>query len=1045
MIEAVDKIYTIFKINVTNVATPVKVNIGFVYNWGDGPDIWNPKEAQSEHKYAKPGIYTLKIKPSSKFVYTYDKQSFTQTGVHINDTNTKNMVIGLLNIGTGTNSIYRLCQDFVNLTESCRTIPEGVVYGMEAFINCSKLTRSFDKLPESMRNSTRMYCKCSSLEKAPKFPSNIKYVDQTFEDCASLIEGSDLPDTVVSAYAIHNGNRKLKYPIRLSGSSITYRYAFLNCESLLEMPDMPVGVPQTCDLESAFQNSGITFTKKIPNHINALKATFRFCKNLTKITNLPLALRDVQNCFYGCSSLERINIDYSDLPNLTNTSYMFSGCSKLTNVITGTPAIKSMKANLMYENTNLQSVTTALHTTVGLENCSGCYNGTDPKYVDGKPGNIYDFPNKIGGTNSFVTIKLNIAEDGGTFAFKKGICYSWGDGTTINEEVSELSHVYEKKGEYIVQIRPMDEIVQSENPGPTEPNPDTETSETTQSENPDAEANETGQSENPDSAESTEPKPNPIAETNKVVQLGDPTLTEPDPNVKAIEEMLYIPADIVLANLCKNCSNLKKVSSLKHCIKGDLTSIFENCKSLTEVPELNCDVIQNMNKAFAGTIIENVKIEKLPVIETISGAFSNCSNLKSLNIKMGPNLTNIDSLASNCNLLARVKLDLLQCSKEINASRIFENTSNLRPDKIQIDCEPTLKMDFSYAFYNNNFLTDYKINFIPTNMMQCFTSDKAAIYSRKDNSIQVMKNGLSNEAHTNSTLEEHKNELDSPQCIQKVHKYWEKFPELETKIIDGVNASNYCYKYCENINTFVDCNTNEETFGSLGLIPASWGGWFDTNKSVIGIQIPSGKTIHINNVSSSWIDYGDPLKTVTKEASNTYSRGGKFFLIFEGDFDIDPRSRKYVTEVCNLLPNVKTFGKDGFSDYPNLRYCCKVIENTEGNYSKYFENCCHLYNVPKIPDNAVNIDRMFTGTKITDPPTIPNSVTSMESTFDECRKLQSDTVIPNAVKNCNFAFRNCSAIKVVVGNWSSGAYASDFKKIACYRGVSATGIPEDWK
>lgn len=1045
MITLADRIYTIFKINVTDITKPVKINIGFVYNWGDGPDVWNPKEAQSEHKYTEPGIYTLKIKPSGKFTYTYDTQNFTQTGVHISDSNTKNMVTGLLNIGTGTNSIYRLCQDFVNLTESCKTIPEGVVYGMEAFINCAKLTRSFDKLPETMKNSTRMFKECSSLEKAPKFSSNIKYVDQTFENCASLIEGSDLPDTVISAYAIHNGNRKLKYPIKLSGSSITYKYAFLNCESLLEMPDIPVGVPQTCNFESAFQNSGITFTKKIPNHINTLKATFRFCKNLTKITNIPLSLQNAQNCFYGCSNLERINIDYNDMPNLVDASYMFSNCSKLKNVITGTPAIKSMKANLMYENTNLQYVTSTLHTTVGLDNCSGCYNGTNPKYVDGKPGNIYDFPNEIGGTGSFMTIKLNIQEDGETFTFKKGMCYSWGDGTIIDEQTPELSHTYEKKGEYIVQIRTVNEIVQPENPGPIEPDPGTEP-------NPGAETNETTQSgnldlaeQNPDVEPNPEPEPNPVVEINEIIQLGDPTLTEVDPNVKAIVEILHIPANVVLINLCKNCGNLKKVCSLKNCIKGDLTSTFENCISLTEIPELNYDVVQNMNKAFARTNLKNIKIEKLPVITTMSGTFSNCSNLKSLNIKMGPNLTNIDSLVSNCNLLTRVKLDLLQCTKEINASRIFENVFNLRPDKIQIECEPTLKMDFSYAFYNNNFLTDYKINFIPTNMIKCFTSDKATVFSRKDNSIQIIKNGLSNEVHTNSTLEEHKNEFDSPQRIQKVHKYWEKFPELETKIIDNINASNYCYKYCENIDAFIDCNTNEETFGSLGLIPASWGGWLDTNKSVIGIQIPSGKTIHINNVSNSWVDYGDPFKTVTKEELNTYSRGGKFFLIFEGDFDIDIRSRKYVTEVCNLLPNVKTFGKNGFSDYPNLRYCCKVIENLEGDYSKYFEKCCCLQNTPKIPDNAVNIDRMFTGTKITAPPTIPNSVISMESTFDECRKLQSDTVIPNAVKNCNFAFRNCSAIKVTIGNWSNGAYASDFKKIACYRGVNIAGIPEDWK
>ena len=988
MIKPADKIYTIFKIKVTDISIPVKVNIGFVYNWGDGPDVWNPRETQSEHKYSQPGIYILKVKPSSKFAYTYDKQDFTETGVHINDTNTKKMVIALLNIGTGTTSIYRLCQDFINLTETCRTAPEGIRQGMEAFINCSSLIRSFDKLPESLVNVTRMYRSCSKLEKAPKLSSQVKYVESVFEGCASIVEGPDFPDTVIgSCYSIFNGCGKLKYPMRLSKNTNNYKNAFLNCGSLIEMPDIPEGIIGNCNFENTFFNSGITVVKKLPNQIKLLPETFRGCKNLKKITNLPAKLENATYCFYGCSSLEWINIDYSQVPNLSNANSMFSDCSKLKNVITGTPKIRTMKANSMYAKTNLQYVTSTLHTTVGLSNCGGCYDGTDPKYVDGKPGNIYSFPNETGGVGYFVTVKLNIKEDGETFAFKTGICRSWGDGTIPSGQTTELSHTYEKKGKYIIHIQMV----------------------------------------------------------NGIVQLGDPDLEEPDPNVKAVEEILNIPIDLTLVNLCKNCGNLKKVCSLKHCVNGNFTSVFENCKSLEEIPELNYGNITNMTKTFAGTNFENIKIKQLSSIKTMSGAFANCKNLRSLDVKMGPNLTNIDSLVSDCELLTRVKLDLSQCTNEINASRIFENAFNLRPDGIEIKCDPTLKMDFSYAFYNNNLLTDYKINFIPTNMIKCFTTDKATAYYLRDNSTQLIKDGLTTESYTNSILNEHKDELNFPQHIQKVYKYWEKFPELETKIIDGFNASYYCYKYCEDIDTFIDYNTGEETFGSLGLIPKTWGGWFDTTKSIIGIQIPNGETIHIKNVSNSWVDYGDPFRSVTKEESNTYSKGGKFFLTFEGDFDIDPRSRKYVTEICNLLPNVETFGKDGFSDYPNLKYCSKVIENINGDYSGYFENCCQLQNTPKIPDNAVNIDRMFTGTKITAPPTIPNSVISMRSSFDECRNLKSDTIIPNSVKDCSFAFRNCSAIKIVIGNWNSGAYTSDFKKNACYRGVNMTGIPEDWK
>ena len=89
------------------------------------------------------------------------------------------------------------------------------------------------------------------------------------------------------------------------------------------------------------------------------------------------------------------------------------------------------------------------------------------------------------------------------------------------------------------------------------------------------------------------------------------------------------------------------------------------------------------------------------------------------------------------------------------------------------------------------------------------------------------------------------------------------------------------------------------------------------------------------------------------------------------------------------------------------------------------------------------MDRTFSGTKIVKPPTIPNSVKSMISCFDECRNLKEDTNIPTTVENFSFAFRNCVNIENFVGNWNN-TYSEITKKVAVYKGNPNGIIPNDW-
>ena len=100
-------------------------------------------------------------------------------------------------------------------------------------------------------------------------------------------------------------------------------------------------------------------------------------------------------------------------------------------------------------------------------------------------------------------------------------------------------------------------------------------------------------------------------------------------------------------------------------------------------------------------------------------------------------------------------------------------------------------------------------------------------------------------------------------------------------------------------------------------------------------------------------------------------------------------------------------------------------------------------NTPVIPSNAVILDRAFSGTKITKPPTIPSTVKSMVSCFDECRNLKEDVAVPTTVENFSFAFRNCINIETFVGNWNN-TYPEKTKKATVYKGNPNGTIPKDW-
>lgn len=982
-----DKQFTILRIKTTAANTKISITKGKVYSWGEGNDVTNPGEANSSHVYAKAGEYIIKIGivQMKVILSTFPLMTANYFGIELgSDVTTRNSVIEVINIGETTSSIQKTFKDCKKLVKTCETLPKRVYMTVGAFINCESLETSLTTL-ENLTNLTdleSMYDGCRKLKQMPKFPPNLKYMNYTFRNCNSLEEGFDMPDSVRSALEAFSGCSSLKKMGKLSSSCTNYKNCFANTSALTECPDFPKTLPNNCNISSMYANSGIQVLKHIPDTITSIE---EICNgsHVKTIINIPASVTNAHRAFMKCP-VKHLDLNYADFPNLTNAEEMFREATHLEEVIQGTPNA-SLKCANMYNNcTNLKVATSSynnLTASTAKTNGANMYLGCNNiEVLDEGPGTIYDIPVPFGGKEGYLGLRITTTNENKIFGFSSAKAISWGDNSTPSTDTANVRHTYNKPGTYVVDLEPINNAIKLANPS--------------------------------DLSE----------ETNAYL--------------KPLVEVINVPKNLQLKDLFSVCVNLTKVCSLKKNVSTDYSSLFSTCKSLKELPEINYDNIDNATNMFSGIPIEDIDVYFKNATK-IDNLFEKCPNLKKAKVKAGSKCTSATGIFSICSSLQKAKLDFSECSLLKSLDSLFSDCILMTEDDIKMLLPKSLSISAKHFVLNCNLRNTYKMNFSPSNLIGAFTnSNSIAMLSTKESANQAVLSGQTSESDANQSLQTQFGTYnDCYKRIKKVHNYWEKFATMLN--------SNHCFALCNELDIFIDLDTGKETFGSLGLIPVIWGGAYDSTKNVIAIEITQPNTeFKINNVDNNWIDYGKMTKCISKDETCIYEKPGRYFITCYGDFDIPKECRKHVTQVCNLIDTC-TFGKDGFMDYENLIYCCRITKNETGDYSNYFVNCKHLMNTPEIPSNAVILDRAFSGTKITKPPIIPNTVKSTVSCFDECRNLKEDVVIPTTVENFSFTFRNCVNIESFVGNWNN-TYSEKTKKVAVYKGNPNGTIPTDW-
>ena len=987
MINEADKQYTIIKIKVAEANQVFTVKSGYVYWWGEGARIDSPKPTDQSHKYTEVGEYLVYIKGVNR-TYTIANTtsgSKTYSTFIINDTNSKKMIIEVLNFGNTIQSLYDAFSNCVNLVKIPTYTPSSIVDLSFAFTNCSSLKEPIQYVNDSVLHMVQTYNGCSLIKKAYKYPKNLIDIYGCYWGCRLLKNAPDFPENIENGAYVYASCESIVLPPKINNNCKKLNSVLEFCKSLIEMPDIPNGVT---DVVNAFKVTAITETKILPEGIKSLQYTFSNCEKLIKIKNVPSTVNNMDSTFARCTSLEKIDLKYSDFPNANSFNSTFEGCTKLKNSIQGKPTRLSFAKRMYYNCISLEEISDVhLVMTGGLISTNEgnmYYNCKKIKTMNGEPYSIFDLPDYTGGLINTLALKINIPSDNYAVTITNGNIYQWGTG---QGSVSGKTKMY-PKGEYIMIL--------------------------------------TLNSDNFSSIDRKEV----ITEIIHIPSnFNMPSAFTGCKNLKKCCSLEKVKATSLLDSF-RECESLEYAPKLRDSVENLNQAFYESgIKYITNIPK-------SLKTAdFAFSKCKNLKSVDFTFdsnVESLSSFLQDDINLTKLRLDLSLISNNeviLSFLIKGCKSLKSENLEIIFPQDiSFNLKQIFQSIDN---GEILYKL-PSIKPEnfgASLGMYGNGeeMFESYKSMYIPMLLAGTISEDQG------NDMLENLKNMEQMEV--------------SKSRVKKCYNIWKYFPEAETKewiLNDSFPVKNSQFTFTGNreINTFIDYKTGEETFGSYGLIPEIWGGAYSDSKNVIAVRVPAGTTINIIKDANSYIDGGKYCVFPTTKNSITYEEEGKYFISSEDDFDIADDSCKYVVEICHLN-NDSTICKKGLSRFINLVYCNNILSNDDGDYSDYFANCHALINSPTIPSNAIKCDRMFASTNIKNAPNIPIGVISCQGMFDECKNLVSDTVIPTTVKNCKFAFRHCFALKNTVQTFSG--YSIDLESENCYLGTKVENVPDNWK
>ena len=253
------------------------------------------------------------------------------------------------------------------------TMP-NVTYMIGCFKGCTSLVQVSD-IPESVEDIHYCFDGCTELEQVSKIPNSVKDMSYCFRGCTKLEQVSNIPNSVTDM-----------------------SYCFNGCTSLTSVPNIPDSVT---NMKECFK--GCTKLERVPNipdSVTDMNGCFAACTKLERVPNIPDGVKDMKYCFAGCTNLERV----PNIPNdVTDMGYCFEGCTSLTSVPNIPDGVKNM-IGCFYGCTKLERVPNLPNSVTYMASCF--YGCIKLEHVPNIPNSVTDMRWCFFGCTSLTSVTL---------------------------------------------------------------------------------------------------------------------------------------------------------------------------------------------------------------------------------------------------------------------------------------------------------------------------------------------------------------------------------------------------------------------------------------------------------------------------------------------------------------------------------------------------------------------------------------------------------------------------------------------------------------
>jgi surface protein len=295
---------------VLTLANRYKTTSYGLVNWGDGT-VTDLNENKFQHKYAEPGVYTI-------------KGHFTFGNGYISNTSLSTVLVEVKRIATATrnlNQAFKYCSQLVkvNLNDL------DVTSMHECFNGCSKLQMITFNNVETKNMTTAYYA---------------------FAGCRAL-ENLDLSsfntESVTTMEAMFYGNLKLTNldVSTFDVSNVTnFNSMFYDCTALANLDLSSFITTNAEDMSYMFNNcavlSNLDISGFVMDSVMNTSCMFYGCRQLPDLDVLTKwntnSLVHMSGMFNGCRGMQSINLSAFNTDNVETMDYLFASCTTLTSV-----------------------------------------------------------------------------------------------------------------------------------------------------------------------------------------------------------------------------------------------------------------------------------------------------------------------------------------------------------------------------------------------------------------------------------------------------------------------------------------------------------------------------------------------------------------------------------------------------------------------------------------------------------------------------------------------------------------------------------------